>query len=237
MDLLFPKCNKVLTLIQEKDVCAETLTEFLVNSSDTFMKKQGIKPVLTQKTSVKKAFTLTELLVSMAVLGLIATLTLPHMFMSADRAKKRAAFKEAYQALAEATHAAMMDGAADSRGIVPYFNAQKVCLINSLTEGCTTRTNWGHETQQGVLLPSGVSIFGFNKGAEPPFLPRKDDTVVIGLEDFAKKEYFGINTSLLDDAHYRAVVISATTVEPIFRVRPGEIKCIDQACFDMFKND
>ena len=39
MDLLFPKCNKVLKWIQEKDVCAETLTEFLVDSSDTFMKQ------------------------------------------------------------------------------------------------------------------------------------------------------------------------------------------------------
>jgi prepilin-type N-terminal cleavage/methylation domain-containing protein len=194
--------------------------------------------VSTQKASVKKAFTLTELLVSMAVLGLIATLTLPHMFMSADRAKKRAAFKEAYQALAQATHAAMLEGAEDSRGIIPYFNAQKVCLINSRTEGCTTAEYWGHETQQGVVLPSGVSIFGFNTtGAGSTFTPRKDDSVVIGLEDFAKKEYFRINTSLLDDAHNREVDISDTTVQQFIIVRPGEIKCIDKECFDMFKND
>jgi prepilin-type N-terminal cleavage/methylation domain-containing protein len=230
----------VLKWIQEKDVCAETLTEFLVNSSDTFMKKQGIKPVLTQKTSVKKAFTLTELLVSMAVLGLIATLTLPHMFMSADRAKKRAVFKEAYQALAQATHAAMMEGVADSRGIIPYFNAQKVCLNNSLTEGCIKDplVYLSQARQQGVLLHSGVSIVGFNHGNSGNPGIRSDDTVVIALEDFPKKEYFRINTSVMDKTNVgRVISASDGTVQTVIDVRPGEIKCLEQACFDMFKND
>ena len=229
----------MLKWIQEKDVCAETLTEFLVDSSDAFMKKQGIKPVSTQKTSVKKAFTLTELLVSMAVLGLIATLTLPHMFMSADRAKKRAVFKEAYQALAQATHAAAMDGVTDSRGIVPYFNAQKVCLNNSVEEGCTTNTIFpGQAQQQGVVLHSGVSIFGFNTGKDPGLSINSDDTVVIGLEDFPKKEYFRINTSVMDKTNVGRVVGAVDgTVKTVIDVRPGEIKCLEQACFDMFKND
>jgi prepilin-type N-terminal cleavage/methylation domain-containing protein len=235
----------VLKWIQEKDVFAETLTEFLVDSSDTFMKKQGIKPVSTQKASIKKAFTLTELLVSMAVLGLIATLTLPHMFMSADRAKKRAVFKEAYQALAQATHAAMMEGVADSRGIIPYFNAQKVCLNNSLTEGCIKDTTFapGQALQQGVLLHSGVSIVGFNTGKDPGLSIQSNDTVVIGLENFAKKEYFRVETYVGDLNQPKTLsylsgdLSSGKTSGKVVQLRPGDIVCADEACLDMFKKD
>ena len=199
----------------------------------------------TQKTSVKKAFTLTELLISLAVLGLIATLTLPHVFMSVDRAKKRAAFKEAYQALAQATHAAMMEGVADSRGIIPYFNAQKVCLNNSLTEGCSKDTTFrpSQAKQQGVLLHSGVSIVGFNHGESPGMQVRSDDTVVIGLEDFAKKEYFMVETYVGDLNQSKTLdylsgdLSSGKTPGKVVQLRPGDIICADEACLDMFKND
>jgi prepilin-type N-terminal cleavage/methylation domain-containing protein len=192
--------------------------------------------VFHSKSDLKKAFTLTELLVSMAVLGLIATLTLPHMFISADRAKKRAVFKEAYQALQEAVHTAAMEGVADSRGIIPYLNAQKVCLTNSLTEGCTTSTMQSGDA--GVVLHNGVSIVGFNTGANASTPIRSDDTVAIGLEDFAKKEYFRINTSLMDQTNEdRYVGQNDGTVQTVIDVRPGEIKCLEQACFDMFKTD
>ena len=205
--------------------------------------------MLTQKTSVKKAFTLTELLVSMAVLGLIATLTLPHMFMSADRAKKRAAFKEAYQALAQATHAAMMEGVADSRGIIPYFNAQKVCLNNSLTEGCIKGAPiyplvyLSQARQQGVLLHSGVSIVGFNHGNSGVPRIRSDDTVVIALEDFPKKEYFRVETYVGDLNKSKTLsylsgdLSSGKTSGTVVQLRPGDIVCADEACLDMFKND
>ncbi len=189
------------------------------------------------KSDLKKAFTLTELLVSMAVLGLIATLTLPHMFMSADRAKKRAVFKEAYQALAQATHAAMMEGVTDSRGIIPYFNAQKVCLTNSLDEGCTSGYIQVQHQDAGVVLHNGVSIVGFNTGAYSGQGIMPDDTVVIGLEDFSKKEFFRVNTSVNDQLiSGRAVAQLDGTVAKTIDIRPGEIKCLEQACFDMFKN-
>jgi prepilin-type N-terminal cleavage/methylation domain-containing protein len=190
--------------------------------------------VLTQKSSVKKAFTLTELLVSMAVLGLIATLTLPHMFMSVDRAKKRAAFKEAYQALAQATHAAMMEGVVDTTKIIPYFNAKKVCMVNSRSEGCSQIPDdvTGHwqAGEAGVVLPSGVTIFGFNTGLS------EQDTVVIGLEDFPKQEFFRITLSVKDSGAFKGDAASGDLLESVW-VRPGEIKCLEQKCVDMFKKD
>ncbi len=188
----------------------------------------------TQKTSVKKAFTLTELLVSMAVLGLIATLTLPHMFISADRAKKRAVFKEAYQALAQATHAAAMDGVTDSAGIIPYFNAQKVCLNNSVEEGCVKDpTSFPNQkSQQGVVLPSGVSIVGFI----PVEISPEQHNAVIGLEDFTEKEYFKVIFNVKDVDVFVESSISGGIIQSNW-IRPGEIKCLEQSCFDMFKTD
>ena len=191
----------------------------------------------TQKASVKKAFTLTELLVSMAVLGLIATLTLPHMFMSADRAKKRAVFKEAYQALAQATHAAAMDGVAITLDIIPYFNATKVCMGNSLSEGCSQFYSepsefLGQAKQAGVVLPSGVSIVGFGKVANN----QVQDTVVIGLENFTQKEYFRVITSVKDVGGFKGDAAPGDLLESVW-IRPGEIKCLEQKCVDMFKND
>ena len=201
-------------------------------------------------SSVKKAFTLTELLVSLTVLGLIATLTLPHLFASFDRAKKRAVFKETYQALAEAVHAAMLEGEPLRAIVEKKLNPVKICR-DPLADGCTTlHTNREAYSSAGVKLATGVSIFGFNdtymRGSGSNDLL---DGVIIGLEDFPKKEYYYIaynvterpeNTSVWPDFPYDS---SSTYnyLENMIRVntivRPGEIKCWEQACLDMLKKD
>ena len=194
----------------------------------------------TQKASVKKAFTLTELLVSMAILGLIATLTLPHMFMSVDRAKKRAVFKEAYQALAHATHAAMMDSETTSQ-MIRRLNPTKICQTNALSEGCTQYSLGVEVNEPGVVLSTGVTIFGLASPADD------SNGIVIGLEDFPKKEYFFIivNQGETSHTHPNAALAGSDfwmgypmVVPPgDVTIRPGEIKCIEQKCLDMFKND
>ena len=84
----------------------------------------------------KIGFTLVVLLVSVGILGLIATITLPHLYISQDKIKKKAAFKEAFNALSVATHAASIDGVAVTKYIIPYLNATKVCPDSMLNEGC-----------------------------------------------------------------------------------------------------
>ena len=194
--------------------------------------------MLTQKASVKKAFTLTELLVSMAVLGLIATLTLPHMFMSADRAKKRAVFKEAYQALAEAVQSAWLQGESNVE-IMKKLNPKEMCRTSAFTEGCTTLYHF-EAGQMGVKLATGVSIFGF---APDNFWTTSGahDGVMIALEDFPKKEYFylalNIGETSYDTTGWGPAIYPSGMTPVNTIVRPGEIKCMEQACFDMFKND
>ncbi len=178
--------------------------------------------MLTQKASIKKAFTLTELLVSMAVLGLIATLTLPHMFMSADRAKKRAVFKEAYQALQEAVQLTYLEGGT-SYDVIKKLNTSKICDTHSLNQGCTQYTLGDEVDEPGVVLSTGVTIFGLSSGSPTT------NGIMIGLEDFPKKEYF-YTVSNYGDVPY---------VTPRIVVRPGELKCgaADEECRAMFKND
>ncbi len=193
----------------------------------------------TQKASVKKAFTLTELLVSMAVIGLIATLTLPHMFMSVDRAKKRAVFKEAYKALAEAVHTTMLEGGT-SYDVIKKLNPKKICQTNSFKEGCTQYSLGVDVAEPGVLLSTGVSITGLSS-ITPIF-----NGIMIGLEDFPKKEYFYIMSNYGEAPFDATDFLSGKdgytgyplklAVSPLI-VRSGEIKCVEQACLDMLKND
>ena len=196
----------------------------------------------TQKASVKKAFTLTELLVSMAVLGLIATLTLPHMFMSADRAKKRAAFKEAYQAIAEAVQQTALEGG-KKFDIINKLHPSKICMDHARNQGCTTSAN-PEANSAGIVLATGVSLFGFN-GGNPD---GATDGFMIGLEDFPKKEYFNIHINIGDKPINMTHAIptdEATGLPwvdpgqvPVNSIlRPGEARCSIQACLDMFKND
>ena len=107
--------------------------------------------------------------------------------------------------------------------IIPKLNAQKVCLINSLTEGCASseaelkKLNWSplnenvylEGEQAGVILPSGVGIFGIespvtvaargghkaSQTAPCNYDPTQPDTLftcgdhaIIALEGFPKKE-------------------------------------------------
>jgi prepilin-type N-terminal cleavage/methylation domain-containing protein len=228
----------VLKRIQEKNVCAETLRVFLIDSRNDFMKKQGIKPVLIQKASVKKAFTLTELLVSMAILGLISTLTLPNMFTSIDRAKKRAVFKEAFQALQAATYQIVLEGKTNY-DVNNTFNTKKICPNSSLAEGCTTLDH--HETKQaGVVLSTGVGLYGLYTGTD--IIPL--DGIIIALEEFPKKEYFYVMVNLASNNQSTSWIagrtdlylpsLGWTPVTPV--IRPGELKCIEQKCLDMFNN-
>jgi len=196
--------------------------------------------VSTQKASVKKAFTLTELLVSMAVLGLIATLTLPHMFMSVDRAKKRTVFKEAFQALQQATQQAALEGGT-RKDVIKLLNVKQICPNDAFTEGCTTLDH--HETREpGIILSTGVGIYGLNPDTVEVGV---GDGIIIALEEFPKKDYFYVFSNFSPDnldlswlpsrTDLFVPSLGWTPVTPV--LRPGELKCVEQSCLDMFKND
>jgi prepilin-type N-terminal cleavage/methylation domain-containing protein len=75
----------------------------------------------------RKGFTLSELLVSLSVLGLIAALTLPSVFKSVKASKERAVWKETINALSTALRAGVDSGEiTDTYSTVAYFKTHLV---------------------------------------------------------------------------------------------------------------
>jgi prepilin-type N-terminal cleavage/methylation domain-containing protein len=100
-------------------------------------------------TRSKKAFTLSELLVSLSVLGLIAAITLPSIFNAVEAQKKNAVFKETYNTMDTLVQQYLMENtpALVSGGIGhPYFpwiaarvNAAQDCSQTGIkAQGCVS---------------------------------------------------------------------------------------------------
>jgi prepilin-type N-terminal cleavage/methylation domain-containing protein len=193
--------------------------------------------------SKERGFSLAEVVISLAVLGLIASLTLPSLFMSMDRIKKRAVFKETYQAFATAFNEMKLSGEPTAT-VINKLNPAKICPNNSLTQGCTTFDH-PEAREPGVKLATGARIFGINSSFFTNNPSRNDlDWFVIGLEDFGKKEYFylamnpGDTTVAVSRSWHASNSPYITPFTPIDTViHPGQTKCTEQACLDMFNND
>jgi prepilin-type N-terminal cleavage/methylation domain-containing protein len=109
----------------------------------------------TQHTA--RGFTLSELLVSLSVLGLIAALTLPSIFSSVKESREKAIFKESINMLQVLHHQGSMEGYTTeslNRYVLANAVTVKTC-IRSATEGCTygVTNNWGSmELHNGAVV-------------------------------------------------------------------------------------
>ena len=127
------------------------------------MLKTSHKPQATSHKPFKLGFTLSELLVSLAVLGLIAGLTVPSIVASVDKSKNKAILKEDFQILSSIIQAGVLSGDFDSltswdivnqngpTSLTGYFNSK----LNS-TRQCLT----GDFTSQGCSKNDPTSIWG-----------------------------------------------------------------------------
>jgi prepilin-type N-terminal cleavage/methylation domain-containing protein len=184
--------------------------------------------------SKERGFSLAEVVISLSVLGLVAALTLPSLFISMDRIKKRAVFKETYQALATAVHTATMEGETVFE-VINKFNVSKICRTNALREGCTQYSAGGVEaTEPGVVMATGATIFGLTSAVST------SNGIMIGLEAFPQREYFFIMSNQGEGSFspggFNGMVGFTgypLAVLPNLTVRPGEIRCVEQACLDM----
>lgn len=153
----------------------------------------------------RSGFTLAELLIALAIMGVIATFTIPKVLSSQNNAKKNALFREAIAALNDATYAGVQDhslvkGASfwnDDTYLLNSINAYKKCA-NASVGGCWTvaePSGVNQITQPGVVLHNGVAIAGFGpspitqdhnqviidwNGAELPNV-EGDDQIVVRL--------------------------------------------------------
>jgi prepilin-type N-terminal cleavage/methylation domain-containing protein len=123
----------------------------------------------TRKSRQRRfGFTLSELLIALAILGVIASLAIPSVIKNIDEAQNEAKFKEAIALLEQIGNEAYMEGVY-GRVRWHYFidraNVIKACSNNGLTEGCTANiaANSGDEAKQrAFVLANGVVVGGID---------------------------------------------------------------------------
>lgn len=141
----------------------------------------------------EQAFTLSELLIALAILGLIATFTIPKVLQNVESNQKKAVFKETFAALSEIVYEGCISGAMDATNAGPYIlnklNASKICMNNATTEGCFPQNNvFGSEANEpGALLANGASIGGLSTVVGSIVI---DWNGAAGPNDYAPTGYF-----------------------------------------------
>jgi prepilin-type N-terminal cleavage/methylation domain-containing protein len=117
-------------------------------------------------------FNMTEIIIVMALAGLIAVFALPKVLDTMSTNQKNAALARTLSELHTIMEQGMITGALDSNGanVASYFlnnfNATTVCSTDSLTQGCWNGAIQGsnivEEGEPGVVLPDGVDVVGFD---------------------------------------------------------------------------
>jgi prepilin-type N-terminal cleavage/methylation domain-containing protein len=93
----------------------------------------------TLRQKVSSAFTLSELMVSLAILGVLAALTLPGVFTHMQVSANKARLKTTYIAMNQALNAAVLDGSYTSAIAVlkAKLNYAHLCPANDVTGPCS----------------------------------------------------------------------------------------------------
>ncbi|MCE3236435.1 MAG: hypothetical protein K0Q50_2626 [Vampirovibrio sp.] len=120
----------------------------------------------------KAGFTLAELLVSLAILGVIATFTIPKVLYTSQNAQKQAVLKETISSLQAVftnnwTQGNIVPGGSlNGSYLLNGMNAVKVCSGNAQTQGCWTQVLDGGTSVEagmpGLLLHNGAKIIGLD---------------------------------------------------------------------------
>ncbi len=119
-------------------------------------------------------FTLSELLVSMAVLGLIAAFAIPSILAAVGENSKKALLKETFNMISNGLREGVDMGTLRTTNDINYyrskFNAIKICN-NASAEGCWTGTNIAQNTPTAaaIELATGAivtDIENLNTGAD-----------------------------------------------------------------------
>jgi prepilin-type N-terminal cleavage/methylation domain-containing protein len=115
-------------------------------------------------------FTLAELLIALAILGIICTFALPKILQGQQDSRRKAVFQETFSTLADLSVIHARTGAvfANTTELKDYFrtrmNYAKICTVDPDTEGCWTG-GAGAGNADGYVLHNGAYLISFNGGA------------------------------------------------------------------------
>lgn len=120
-------------------------------------------------------FTLTEVLVALTIVGVIAVFAIPKVLETSTASQNRSLFQETLSTLADVMHAGITSGELTGSTVdYDFFKSKlvysKTCDTNSATQGCWNKgvqgsINW-EEDQPGFVLHNGVVLVGFDNPAE-----------------------------------------------------------------------
>jgi prepilin-type N-terminal cleavage/methylation domain-containing protein len=107
-----------------------------------------------------KGFTLSELLVSLSVLGLIAALTLPSIFNSLNLQKRRALFKDTMQVIAQAHYEGFINGDITVGSNRMEYLVNKLNAVYTQETACTEGYHVVSipNNHRCAVLPTGVMV-------------------------------------------------------------------------------
>ena len=119
--------------------------------------------------SRKKGFTLSELLISLSILGVIAALTLPGVFTHMQVAGNKAKLKSNVTAVHQALNADVLEGTFVSIGqtLTNRLNYAHLCPPNNVTPPCNKaiwRSDDPHANLTRVIMHDGSIIWDYEYG-------------------------------------------------------------------------
>jgi prepilin-type N-terminal cleavage/methylation domain-containing protein len=123
----------------------------------------------TLRQKVSSAFTLSELMVSLAILGVLAALTLPGVFTHMQVSANKARLKTTYIAMNQALNAAVLDGSYTSTIAVlkAKLNYAHLCPANNVTAPCDKallHDNWTFTSVDRLIMHDGSILFLHSEG-------------------------------------------------------------------------
>lgn len=117
----------------------------------------------------KCAFSLAEVLIALALLGVVAAFTIPKVLNSGGDKQKKAVFREVIASLSDIARTGYVKNEIDPTKPADYFlqhlNATQTCLGNSFLEGCFNIPSddldvLAARAHKGAVLANGACITG-----------------------------------------------------------------------------
>lgn len=131
---------------------------------------------------MKKGFTLAELLIALAILGVLTVFTIPKVLNTNQDQEKKAIFREIIGAFSTLTYTGWQSQEINrNTGTYNYhdyyysrLNAVKICPTNSAVQGCWDVAIQGDPwnasnpaAREGAILHNGATIVGFRNYGNP----------------------------------------------------------------------